>query len=260
MIRSLFIAKSGMEAQQMQLDNISNNLANSATNGYKSAHAVFEDLMYQNLRQSGADSTEQTQLPTGLQVGLGVRAVATSRNFSEGTITQTSNTLDVAVNGSGFFQVQMPDGTTSYTRDGSFQQNAQGQIVTSNGNTVLPGITIPANAHSVTIGQDGTVSVVLAGSAAPQSIGQFQLANFINPAGLEPIGQNLFTQTASSGTPITGAPGANGLGTISQGYVEGSNVNVVTELVNMISTQRAYEMNSKAVQTSDQMLQKLNDM
>ncbi|MBV8471574.1 MAG: flagellar basal-body rod protein FlgG [Burkholderiaceae bacterium] len=260
MIRSLFIAKSGMEAQQMQLDNISNNLANSATNGYKSAHAVFEDLMYQNLRQSGADSTEQTQLPTGLQVGLGVRAVATSRNFSQGTLSQTSNTLDVAINGSGFFQVQMPDGTTSYTRDGSFQQNAQGQIVTSNGNTVLPGITIPATAQSVTIGQDGTVSVVLPGNSTPQTIGQFQLANFINPAGLEPIGQNLFTQTASSGTPITGAPAANGLGRISQGFVEGSNVNVVTELVNMISTQRAYEMNSKAVQTSDQMLQKLNDM
>ncbi|MDI4633763.1 flagellar basal-body rod protein FlgG [Pelomonas sp. V22] len=257
MIRSLWIAKTGMEAQQTQLDTISHNLANVATNGFKRSHAVFEDLIYQNLRQSGANSTEQTQLPTGLQVGLGVRPVATSRNFSQGNLQQTSNNLDLAVKGNGFFQIQMPDGTTAYTRDGAFQLDANGQIVTSNGNTVLPGITIPANALSLSIGQDGTVSVTVPGQATPQTVGQIQLATFINPAGLEPRGQNLFSETASSGTPNAGAPNANGIGALQQGFVETSNVNVVEELVQMIQTQRAYELNSKAVQTSDQMLQKL---
>jgi len=257
MIRSLWIAKTGMEAQQTQLDTISHNLANVATNGFKRSHAVFEDLIYQNLRQSGANSTEQTQLPTGLQVGLGVRPVATSRNFSQGNLQQTSNNLDLAVKGNGFFQIQMPDGTTAYTRDGAFQLDANGQIVTSNGNTVLPGITIPANAQSLTIGQDGTVSVTVPGQATAQTVGQIQLATFINPAGLEPRGQNLFSETASSGTPNAGAPNANGIGALQQGFVETSNVNVVEELVQMIQTQRAYELNSKAVQTSDQMLQKL---
>jgi flagellar basal-body rod protein FlgG len=257
MIRSLWIAKTGMEAQQTQLDTISHNLANVATNGFKRSHAVFEDLIYQNLRQSGANSTEQTQLPTGLQVGLGVRPVATSRNFSQGNLQQTSNNLDLAVKGNGFFQIQMPEGTTAYTRDGAFQLDANGQIVTSNGNTVLPGITIPANAQSLTIGQDGTVSVTVPGQATAQTVGQIQLATFINPAGLEPRGQNLFSETASSGTPNAGAPNANGIGALQQGFVETSNVNVVEELVQMIQTQRAYELNSKAVQTSDQMLQKL---
>jgi len=257
MIRSLWIAKTGMEAQQTHLDTISNNLANVATNGYKRSHAVFEDLIYQNLRQSGANTTEQTQLPTGLQVGLGVRPVATSRIYSQGNLQQTTNNLDLAIKGNGFFQVQMPDGTTAYTRDGSFQLDSAGQIVTNNGYTVLPGITVPANAQSLTIGNDGTVSITVPGAPAPQTLGQLQLANFVNPAGLDPKGQNLFSETASSGTPNAGAPNANGLGALQQGFVETSNVNVVEELVSMIQTQRAYELNSKAVQTSDQMLQKL---
>jgi len=257
MMRSLWIAKTGMEAQQTQLDNISHNLANVATNGYKRSHAVFEDLIYQNMRQAGANSTEQTTLPTGLQVGLGVRPVATARIYTQGNLQQTSNNLDLAIKGDGFFQIQMPDGTTNYTRDGSFQLNANGQMVTSNGYTVLPGITIPATAQSLTIGNDGTVSVTLPGQAAAQTVGQIQLATFVNQAGLDPKGQNLFAETAASGTPNTGAPNNNGIGALQQGFVETSNVNVVEELVQMIQTQRAYELNSKAVQTSDQMLQKL---
>jgi flagellar basal-body rod protein FlgG len=260
MMRSLQIAKTGMEAQQTQLDHISNNLANSATNGYKRSHAVFEDLMYQTLRQSGAASTEQTTVPTGLQVGLGTRAVATSRQFSQGSLQQTTNNLDVAVKGQGFFQIQMPDGTTGYTRDGAFQVDAQGQLVTNNGYTVQPGITIPANAQSVTIAADGVVSAAIPGQTLPQQVGQLQLASFVNPSGLEPRGQNLYAETASSGTPNAGAPGSNGLGQLAQGFVEGSNVNVVEELVSMIQTQRAYELNSKAIQTSDQMLQRLSQL
>ena len=260
MMRSLWISKTGMEAQQTQLDTISNNLANVSTNGYKRAHAVFEDLMYQNLRQAGANSTEQTTLPTGLQVGLGTRAVATSRSFSQGNLQQSSNNLDVAVLGNGFFEVQMPDGTTGYTRDGSFQVNATGQLVTNNGYAVQPGITIPAAAQSVTIGSDGTVSVTLSGQATPQTVGQLQTANFVNPAGLEPKGQNIFGETAASGTATTGTPGQNGLGALRQGFVETSNVNVVEELVAMIQTQRSYELNSKAIQTSDQMLQRLGQL
>jgi len=260
MIRSLWIAKTGMEAQQTQLDTISNNLANVGTNGYKRAHVVFEDLMYQNLRQAGANNTEQTQVPTGLQVGLGVRPVATSRNFSQGGLQQTTNQLDVAVKGHGFFQITLPDGTTGYTRDGSFQVDQNGQMVTNNGLVLQPGITIPATAQSVTIGQDGTVSITLQGQTATQTVGQIQLANFVNPAGLEPRGQNLYGETVASGTPTAGAAGTNGLGVLSQGYVETSNVNVVEELVAMIQTQRAYELNSKAIQTSDQMLQKLGQL
>lgn len=260
MMRSLWISKTGMEAQQTQLDHIANNLANSATNGYKRSHAVFEDLMYQSLRQSGAASSEQTQLPTGLQVGLGTRAVATSRQFSQGSLQQSTNPLDVAIKGQGFFQIQLPDGTTGYTRDGAFQVSAQGQLVTNNGYTVQPGITIPANAQSVTIAADGTVSAGVPGQATPQVVGQLQLASFVNPAGLEPRGQNIYTETAASGTPNAGAPDANGLGSLSQGFVETSNVNVVEELVAMIQTQRAYELNSKAIQTSDQMLQKLGQL
>ena len=260
MMRSLWISKTGMEAQQTQLDTISNNLANVSTNGYKRAHAVFEDLMYQNLRQAGAASSEQTTLPTGLQVGLGTRAVATSRNFSQGNLQQSGNNLDVAILGNGFFEVQMPDGTTGYTRDGSFQVNATGQLVTNNGYPVNPGITIPVDARSVTIAADGTVSVLLPGEATAQSVGQIQITNFVNPAGLEPRGQNVYAETAASGTPNTGAPGQGGLGSLRQGFVETSNVNVVEELVAMIQTQRAYELNSKAIQTSDQMLQKLGQL
>ena len=260
MMRSLWISKTGMEAQQTQLDTISNNLANVSTNGYKRSHAVFEDLMYQNLRQAGANSSEQSVLPTGLQVGLGTRAVATARNFSQGNLQQSANPLDVAVRGNGFFELQMPDGTTGYTRDGSFQVSAQGQLVSNNGYPVQPGITIPAAAQSVTIGSDGTVSVTLPGQALPQSVGQLQLAGFVNPSGLEPKGQNIYAETAASGTPNAGAPGQNGLGPVQQGFVETSNVNVVEELVSMIQTQRAYEINSKAIQTSDQMLQKLSQL
>lgn len=257
MMRSLWISKTGMEAQQTQLDTISNNLANASTNGYKKSHAVFEDLMYQNLRQVGANSSEQTTLPTGLQVGLGTRAVATGRNFSQGNLQQSSNPLDLAVRGNGFFQVQMPDGTLGYTRDGSFQVDAQGVLVTNNGYALQPGITIPVGAQSVTIAQDGTVSAMLSGQTQPQILGEIQLASFVNPAGLEPKGQNIFTETVASGTPSAGEPGLNGLGALQQGFVETSNVNVVEELVSMIQTQRAYELNSKAIQTSDQMLQKL---
>ncbi len=257
MMRALWISKTGMEAQQTQLDVVSHNLANVATSGYKKSHAVFEDLMYQTLRQTGASAGEQAQLPTGLQVGLGVRTVATARQFTQGNLQQTGNHLDVAIKGNGFFQVQMSDGTTGYTRDGSFQLSATGQLVTNNGLTVQPGLTIPANAQSVTIAADGTVSVALPGQAAPQTVGQLAIASFVNPAGLEPRGQNLFSETSASGTPNAAAPGSDGLGNLAQGFLETSNVNVVEELVTMIQTQRAYELNSKAISTSDQMLQRL---
>ena len=260
MFNSLWIAKTGMEAQQMQLDVISNNLANSSTNGFKRAHAVFEDLMYQNLRQAGSATSEQSQLPTGLQVGLGVRTVATSRTFTQGSLQQSGNGLDVAIQGNGFFQITMPDGTINYTRDGAFQVNAQGQIVTSNGLPVANGITVPANATNISISTDGNVTATIPGQVAPQPIGTIATASFINPAGLDPRGQNLYAETAASGQPNTGAPGTNGLGQLMQGFLETSNVNVVQELVTMIQTQRAYEMNSKAIQTSDQMLQKLGQL
>jgi flagellar basal-body rod protein FlgG len=260
MINSLWIAKTGMEAQQMQLDVISNNLANSSTNGFKRANAVFEDLMYQNLRQTGSNSSEQSQLPTGLQVGLGVRTVATSRSFAQGALQQSGNKLDVAVQGNGFFQVTMPDGTTNYTRDGSFQVDSQGRLVTATGLPIGNGVTVPANATGVTIAGDGTVTAQIPGSTTPQNIGTIALASFINPAGLDPKGQNLFAESPASGQPNTGTPGTNGLGALMQGFMETSNVNVVQELVTMIQTQRAYEMNSKAIQTSDQMLQKLGQL
>ncbi|MDG5974751.1 flagellar basal-body rod FlgG [Hydrogenophaga taeniospiralis CCUG 15921] len=260
MINSLWISKTGMQAQQTQLDVISNNMANVSTNGFKRANAVFEDLMYQNLRQVGAAATEQNNLPTGLQIGLGVRTVATSRSFTQGSLQQSGNQLDLAVNGSGFLQVTMPDGTTGYTRDGSLQTDSQGRLVTSSGFPVAGDITIPAEAQSITVGADGVVSVKLPGNATPQQVGSIELAGFINPAGLEPLGQNMYAESAASGNPVTGAPGANGLGNLMQGYVETSNVNVVQELVTMIQTQRAYEMNSKAIQTSDQMLQRLGQL
>ena len=260
MIRSLWISKTGMDAQQTQMDVISNNLANVSTNGFKRSRAVFEDLLYQTLRQPGAQSSQQTQLPTGLQVGTGVRPVATARMFTQGNLQQTGNNLDVAVSGQGFLQVQMPDGTTGYTRDGNLHVDAQGQVVTSNGFPLLPSITIPPNSQTVTIGQDGTISVKQQSAATPTQVGSLQLVNFVNPSGLQAIGQNLYTETAASGTPNAGTPGTNGLGLLNQGYVETSNVNVVEELVSMIQTQRAYEINSKAIQTSDQMLQKLSQL
>lgn len=259
-MRSLWVAKTGMEGQQSQLDAISNNLANVSTNGYKRSHVVFEDLMYQNLRQPGANNNEQTTLPTGLQAGLGTRAVASSRVFSQGSLSETKNGLDLAIQGNGFFEIQMPDGTLGYTRDGSFQVNAQGQMVTNNGYPLAAGITIPANSQNVTVGRDGTVSVLLQGQAAPQVVGQLPLTSFLNTAGLEPKGQNIFTETAASGAPNAGVPGVNSIGTLQQGFVETSNVNVVEELVAMIQTQRAYELNSKAIQTSDQMLQRLSQL
>ena len=260
MINSLWISKTGMEAQQTQLDVISNNLANVSTNGFKRGTAVLEDLMYQNMRQVGANATEQAQLPTGLHLGLGVRVVATTRSFAQGTPQQSGNNLDVAIKGNGFFQVTQPDGTLGYTRDGSFQVDSQGRLVTASGLPVANGITIPVTAQSVTISSDGTVSVTVPGSVTPTSVGTIALANFINPAGLQPTGQNLYIETAASGQPSSGTAGTNGLGTMMQGFVETSNVNVVQELVTMIQTQRAYEMNSKAIQTSDQMLQKLGQL
>ncbi len=260
MIRSLWIAKTGLDAQQTQLDAISHNLANVGTNGYKRSHATFEDLLYQNIRQVGAQSSQQNTLPTGLQLGTGVKTVATSRNYSQGNLTQTSNSFDLAVDGQGFFQVQMPDGTVGYTRDGAFRVDAQGQLVTKSGQPLQPAITIPANAQSVTIATDGVVSVKQSGTAATTQVGQVQLANFINPAGLDPRGQNLFSESAASGNPNSGTPGINGIGSLQQGYLETSNVNVVEELVSMIQAQRAYEINSKAIQTSDQMLARLSQL
>lgn len=256
---ALWVAKTGLEAQQTRMSVITNNLANVNTTGFKRDRAIFEDLVYQNVRQVGAQSSQNSQLPSGLMLGTGVRTVATEKLFTQGNLVQTGNSLDLAISGRGFYQVTMPDGTTSYTRDGSFQVDSQGQLVTSNGYLVQPGITIPQGAQSVTIGTDGTVSVQVAGQAAPTQVGSLQLADFINTAGLQPIGNNLFLETAASGSPQTGTPGLNGLGTLQQGSVEGSNVNVVEELVNMIETQRAYEMNSKAISTTASMLQYLNN-
>jgi flagellar basal-body rod protein FlgG len=260
MMNSLWIAKTGMTAQQTQLDVISHNLSNVSTTGFKRNNAVFEDLIYQNLRQVGANTTEQNQLPTGLHLGLGVRTVATSRNFTQGSLQETKNSLDVAINGNGFFEVTMPDGTIGYTRDGSFQVDAQGRVVTSSGLPVANGITVPQGATSISISADGVVSAIVAGNTQPQQLGSLAMSSFINPAGLEPVGQNLFKESAASGQPQQGTPGTNGLGFIKQGFLESSNINVVEELVNMIQTQRAYEMNSKAIQTSDQMLAKLSQL
>jgi flagellar basal-body rod protein FlgG len=257
MIRSLSIAKTGLDAQQTQLDVVANNLANVGTTGFKRSRAVFEDLMYQNLRQSGGQTSDQTRMPSGLQLGTGVRVVATERIHSQGNPTKTDNLKDVAINGNGFFQVLMPDGTSAYTRDGSFQADQNGQLVNASGFPVQPAITLPQNATGMTIGRDGTVSVVQAGSTASVQIGQIQLSTFLNPTGLQANGENLYVETDASGGANQSAPGQNGAGTLSQGYVEASNVNVVEELVNMIQTQRAYEINSKVVKTSDEMLARL---
>ncbi|MCD2515651.1 flagellar basal-body rod protein FlgG [Massilia sp. G4R7] len=260
MIRSLYIAKTGLEAQQTNLDVISNNLANVSTNGFKRSRAVFEDLLYQNVRQPGAQSSQQSNLPSGLQIGTGVRTVATERIHTQGNPQLTGNSKDVMVNGAGFFPVLLPDGTQAYTRDGSFQTDANGQLVTSSGFVIQPAITIPANAEAITVGRDGVVSVKLPGTVAPTQVGSLQLATFINPAGLESRGENLYVETGASGNPNLNVPGTNGSGVLMQGYVESSNVNVVEEMVNMIQTQRAYEINSKAITTSDQMLQKLSQL
>ena len=260
MIRSLWIARTGLDAQQTQLDVISNNLANVSTNGFKRARAVFEDLLYQNLRQPGAQSTQQTTIPSGLQIGTGVRPIATERIHTQGNLTQTGNALDVAIQGEGFFQILLPDGSTAYTRDGAFQKDANGQVVTSSGYALQPAITTPANALSLTIGKDGVVSVTLPNQAAPAQIGNIQIVGFVNPGGLQSVGENLYLETAASGAPNPNTPGSNGVGVLNQTYVETSNVNVAEELVLMIQTQRAYELNSRAVSTSDNMLGKLTSL
>jgi flagellar basal-body rod protein FlgG len=260
MIRSLWISKTGLDAQQTQMDVISNNLANVSTTGFKRTRAVFEDLLYQTIRQPGAASSQQTDLPSGLQLGTGVRPVATERIHTQGNLQLTGNSKDVAINGAGFFQVLLPDGTTAYTRDGSFQTDSQGQLVTSSGFPIQPAITIPVDAQSLTVSRDGIVSVKLAGTVAATEVGNLQLATFINPAGLESKGENLYVETGASGNANANTPGTNGAGIMVQNYTETSNVNVVEELVNMIQTQRAYEINSKAITTSDQMLQRLTQM
>lgn len=255
MNKALWVAKTGLEAQQSRMSVISNNLANVNTTGFKRDRASFEDLLYQNVRQVGAQSSQNTRLPTGLQLGTGVRTVATEKIHTLGNIVQTGNSMDVAVQGRGFLQVLQPDGNIAYSRDGALKLDETGQLVTSNGYVVQPAITVPSNATSVTIGSDGVVSALVPGSTSPTQLGSIQLADFINPTGLQAIGQNLFQESASSGAPTTGTPGLNGLGSVVQGALETSNVNVVEELVNMIETQRAYEMNSKAIQTTDRMLQ-----
>lgn len=260
MIRSLWISKTGLDAQQTNVDVIANNLANVSTNGFKRSRAVFEDLLYQTVRQPGVQSSQQTTVPIGLQVGTGVKPVATARIHAQGNLQQSGNPLDVAINGQGFLQVLLPDGTTGYTRDGSFHVDANGQVVNSNGFPMQPAMTIPPNATNIAIAQDGTVTVTQPGQVNPVQVGQIQLATFINPAGLQSMGQNLYLETAASGTPSTNSPGTNGAGVLNQGYVETSNVNVVEELVSMIQAQRAYELNSKAIQVSDQMLQRLGQL
>ena len=252
---ALWAAKTGLDAQQTQMTVTANNLANVSTTGFKASRGVFEDLLYQNVTQVGSNTSQTTQSPSGLQLGTGVRVVATETINTQGNLNQTGNSLDVAIQGRGYFQVLLPTGTLAYTRDGSFQVTNTGQLVTASGYQVQPAITIPSGAQSVTIGTDGTVSVQLAGQTAPTTVGTLQLADFINPAGLQSLGGNLLAESASSGTATTGTPGVTGLGTVTQGSLESSNVNVVEEMVNMIQIQRAYEMNSKAVQTCDQMLQ-----
>jgi flagellar basal-body rod protein FlgG len=237
----------------------SNNLANVNTTGFKRSRAVFEDLLYQNNGQAGAQSSEDTQINSGLMVGTGVRVVATEKIFNQGNVMQTGNTLDMAIEGRGFFQILTPDGSLAYTRDGTFQVNADGEMVTAKGYALQPGIAIPEDALSVTIGTDGIVSVLQPGNSSPVEVGTIQLANFVNPAGLQPVGQNLFMESGSSGSPQTGTPGLDGIGRIAQGSLETSNVNTVEELVNMIETQRAYEMNSKAIATAEQMLEFANN-
>jgi flagellar basal-body rod protein FlgG len=254
---ALWAAKTGLDAQNTQMAVISNNLANSNTTGYKADRATFQDLMYQNVQQVGAQSTQNTQYSTGLSLGTGVRIAATEKNYLQGSVLQTGGNLDMSITGQGFFQITMPDGTLSYTRDGSFSLDAQGNVVTASGYPLSPAITIPISAQSVTVGADGTVSVTTAGSAKATTVGQIQLANFINVEGLQPVGNNLLTESAASGAPQVGTPNTNGLGSLIQGSLETSNVNTVTELVNMITCQRAYEMNSKAISTTDQMLQYL---
>ncbi|MGD0844935.1 MAG: flagellar basal-body rod protein FlgG [Geobacteraceae bacterium] len=260
MIRALWTAASGMQSQQLNIDVIANNLANVNTTGFKKSRPDFQDLMYQNLKTVGAPSTSSTQIPSGIQIGLGSKAASVTKVFSAGSMTQTGNDLDLAIEGDGFFQIHMTDGTTTYTRDGSFKKDSQGRIVNSDGYPLTPEMVIPTNASKVTIGNDGTVSVLQAGQSTPTTIGTIQLATFSNPAGLSSLGHNLYQSTDSSGTANTGTAGQNGVGTIGQGFLEMSNVSVMEEMVNMIMSQRAYETNSKAVQAADEMLQQTNNL
>jgi flagellar basal-body rod protein FlgG len=259
MMRALWTAASGMEAQQLNIDVISNNLANVNTTGFKKSRADFEDLMYQTLKTNGAPSTSSTQT-VGIQVGLGVTPAAVTKVFTAGNITQTGNDLDLAIEGDGFFQIQMPDGSTAYSRAGSFKKDGQGRVVNSDGYPLIPEIVVPANATKITVGSDGTVSVIQSGQSSATTLGNIQLASFSNPSGLSSVGHNLYQQTDSSGNPTTGTPGQNGIGNVSQGYIEMSNVNVMEEMVNMIVSQRAYEINSKAVQAANEMLQTTNNL
>ncbi|MEZ5563326.1 MAG: flagellar basal-body rod protein FlgG [Gammaproteobacteria bacterium] len=258
-MESLWVAKTGLDAQQTRMTVVANNLANVNTNGFKRGRAVFEDLLYQNKAQVGGATSQNTESPTGFNLGTGVRVVSTEKNFSQGSALTTGNTLDVMVQGRGFLQVLMPDSSMAYTRDGSLKVDSDGRLVTASGYEVQPSITIPSDAQSLTIGLDGIVQVMLPGQTQPTSLGTLQLADFINPPGLQAKGQNLYVETAASGTAQVSDPGQQGVGTLIQGSLETSNVNVVEELVSMIETQRAYEMNSKAVSTSDQMLQYLNN-
>ena len=261
MLRSLHIARTGLDTQQTQLDVVSNNLANVSTTGFKKGRAIFEDLLYQIIRQPGAQSSQQTQLPSGFQLGVGSRTVATERIHQQGALQATNNPLDVAINGRGFFQVQLPDGSTAYTRDGSFQVDSQGTMVTASGYAVIPNMQIPNDALVVTIARDGVVSVTQPGNPnTTTQLGQLQLATFVNTAGLQSQGENLYIETAASGAAQINNPGTNGLGVLNQSFIETSNVNVAEELVNMIIAQRAFELNSRAITTSDQMLQRLTQL
>ncbi|MBL7048048.1 MAG: flagellar basal-body rod protein FlgG [Nitrospira sp.] len=260
MQRSMFIAATGMEAQRLNIDVVSNNLANVNTNGYKKSRADFQELLYHGIQSAGAASASGTEVPTGIQVGLGVKPAAVQKLFQQGDFVSTGNNLDMTIEGKGFFQVTTPEGNTAYTRAGSFKLDSSGNLVNSDGYQMEPAITIPEDATSITITPDGTVSVLQSGSSTPTDVGQMQLAQFVNAGGLEAIGKNLYLPSGSSGTATTGSPGSGGLGTINQGFLELSNVNVVEEMVNMIVSQRAYEMNSKVVQTSDEMLSMANNI
>lgn len=258
-MRALDIASTGLSAQQTNIDAISQNLANATTTGFKSQRPEFQDLIYQDLRRAGNNSTDQgTILPVGIQIGLGVKTGAISRDTGQGSVEATQNALDVAIQGRGYFQVQLPDGTNAFTRDGTFKLSNDGTIVTNNGYTVQPAITVPNNATSININQSGEVEITLQGQTNTTQLGQLQLATFVNPNGLEALGDNLFSETAASGNPLVNNPGLDGTGTLLQGYLENSNVNTVTEITNLIVAQRAYEMNTKVLKAVDEMLQSLN--
>lgn len=260
MIRALWTASTGMEAQQLNIDIISHNLANVNTTGFKKSRADYQDLLYQEIKSAGASSSPSTMVPTGIQVGQGVRTVSTEKVFNQGNFKQTDNPLDIAIEGEGFFQITRPDGTLAYTRTGEFKVDSEGRLVTSDGYLVEPQISIPSDAMAITISADGIVSVTQPNIPKPTQVGNLELSSFINPSGLEPIGKNLYLPTGASGTATTSAPGTNGMGTLAQGFLEMSNVSVVEEMVNMIAAQRAYEINSKSIQTTDEMLQTANSM